>query len=518
MGYRRVKSELLWAIYTRSRAGASNRAIGRVLGLDKKTVNDYVTKMGDLELPEDLSYPEQLERLSQVVKRNDKPRPAHDIFLPLIDEIRYLLGGDKEKKIDPMKSKTAWEVISRRHELPGKTSYESFKRFIRTHGLTTIPVPAVPRIETEPGEEVQIDYGRVGKKEYDKRYRVVNAYCGTLSASRLPYIQFCLHQDTVSFTQSTAAMFSFYGGVPKRINLDNLKSGVLSADIYDPILNRSFAELCEHYGVIADPARAGAPKDKGKIERLVPVARELYRRLNALYPDASLDELNRHALIWCRDEYGKRKHGTTGIPPIIVFEEIEKACLIPLPAAPFIPARWLTAKVHPDQFIQAKGTYYGLPAQYIGRQVVIRITPSLVTIYYEHTVVRQYPTSNKRRVYLPEDFPAYAQPFKPGSYAAFLVKKAYGISAQAGSYIQSIIESGGNLSLRRAQGCLALIEKHRCDRGLSHVLGMAHAERIAIPDRLRVLFEAEAAQNVLPFVISETGRAMTRGADYYTGP
>jgi len=69
-------------------------------------------------------------------------------------------------------------------------------------------------------------------------------------------------------------MFSFYGGVTERIDLDNLKAGILHADIYDPTLNRTFAELCEHYGVLADPARIASPKDKGKVERFVQVARE----------------------------------------------------------------------------------------------------------------------------------------------------------------------------------------------------------------------------------------------------
>jgi hypothetical protein len=80
-----------------------------------------------------------------------------------------------------------------------------------------------------------------------------------------------------------------------------------------------------------------------------------------------------------------------------------------------------------------------------------------------------------------------------------------------------MLESGGNLALRRAQGCLSIIAKHAGDRGLSHVLGLAIAQRIHSPDRLRILFEADAAQNLIAFPISETGRAMTRGADYYVG-
>jgi hypothetical protein len=80
-----------------------------------------------------------------------------------------------------------------------------------------------------------------------------------------------------------------------------------------------------------------------------------------------------------------------------------------------------------------------------------------------------------------------------------------------------MLESGGNLALRRAQGCLAVIEKHKADRGLSHVIGQAISLRIHSPEPLRRLLEEEATQRLIAFPLSQTGKAMTRNADYYTG-
>lgn len=313
-------------------------------------------------------------------------------------------------------------------------------------------------------------------------------------------------------------MFSFFGGSTRRINLDNLKSGVIKADYYDPTINRTFGELCDHYQVIADPARVTSPKDKGKIERLVPSARELWKRLNALYPDASLDEINEHALTWCRDEYGRMPHGTTRFRPTEALETIERPALRALPAEPYVPASWSTTVVHPDQFITHKGKQYGLPAQYIGKRVAVRATETLVTIFFDHVKVRTYVIPEGRRAYLKDDFPAYAQPFVPGSYAEWLIAKANAVSAQAGQYIRAMIESGGNLALRRAQGCLELIELNKNLPGLSHVLGQAIAQRVYVPKRLRILFDIEANQNLLPFPVSEMGKAMTRDASYYARP
>jgi hypothetical protein len=172
--------------------------------------------------------------------------------------------------------------------------------------------------------------------------------------------------------------------------------------------------------------------------------------------------------------------------------------------------------VHPDQFIQSQGKYYGMPAAYIGKQVAVRATPTLVSIYWNHETIRQYPTSNQRRHYLPADFQAYAQPFEPNSFVAFLGSQASAYGPQAAELIAAILESGGNVAIRCAQGCLSLIRAHRNDPGLSHVLGTAIAQKVRIPDRLRILFDAETAQYVLP--LSDTGKAMARTADYYTGP
>jgi transposase len=517
MGYRRVNAETLHSIFQRLRAGDSRRSIAAALGLDKKTVNQYVARIEEVVVPHGLGYQETLVLLSSLLSENRKPKPAHTALEPWETEIRSLIGGSKEEHRDPMKAKTAWQVISRRHELDGKTSYETFKRFVRDRGVAAPPWEAVARLESEPGEETQIDYGKMGTRQVETRRRVVYAFCGKLCASRLPYIQYCTSQDAFSFALSFSTMLGFYGGSTKRVNLDNLKSGVITPDIYDPTINRTFAEACEHYGVLVDPARVASPKQKGKVERMVPDARELYKRLDALYPQATLEELNEHARLWCLQEYGGKKHGTTGVPPRHAFEEIEKPLLRPLPDQPFVPATWRTAKVHPDQFIQSGGKYYGLPASYIGKQVEVRITSSLVTIHYHYKVVRTYPVSAKRRMYLREDFPEYAQPFVPGSYASFLCAKAQRLGSQVEGYIRSMLESGGNLALRRAQGCLAVIEKHKADCGLSHVIGQAIALRLHSPEALRRLLEEDATQRLIAFPLSYTGKAMTRSAEYYTG-
>ena len=125
---------------------------------------------------------------------------------------------------------------------------------------------------TPPGEVAEIDYGRVGLwfDRLAQRQRIVNGFIMTLPSSRHVFVDPVLSCDQRSWVASHVAAFEFFGGVPAVLRLDNLKTGVLRPDIYDPQLNRAHGEMAEHFGVLLDPCRAGKPKDKPRDERTSP--------------------------------------------------------------------------------------------------------------------------------------------------------------------------------------------------------------------------------------------------------
>ena len=173
--------------------------------------------------------------------------------------------------------------------------------------------------------------------------------------------------------------------------------------------------------------------------------------------------------------------------------------------------------MHPDQFITVQKKLYGLPATLIGKRVDVRSTNDFVEIFFENKAVRRYTVPTKGRAYLREDFPDYGQPFVPGAYASSLIIRAGNYGPQVATYIRLMLEDGGNLAIRRAQGCLGIIEKYQYIPGLSHVIGQATAGGEFIPARLKLLFETESHQNTIPFPISAAGKAMSRDAGYYSG-
>jgi transposase len=174
------------------------------------------------------------------------------------------------------------------------------------------------RIDTPPGEEAQVDFGYAGLM-YDpqtQKKRRTWAFIMTLSASRHKFVRFVFRQDTNNWLDCHERAFSFYGGIPRRIILDNLKSGVMKPDIYDPTINRAYADMERHYGFVADPAKIKTPEHKGKVERAVPVVR---KHLLAGRTFNDITEANDRALHWCREEIGMEIHGTTKKRPYPTF-------------------------------------------------------------------------------------------------------------------------------------------------------------------------------------------------------
>jgi Bacterial regulatory proteins, tetR family len=147
-----------------------------------------------------------------------------------------------------------------------------------------------------------------------------------------------------------------------------LKTGVDKPDLYDPKINRSYAELAAHYGTLVDPARAY--KDKPQVEHPMPYVRDSFWRGRAF---DSLPRMRAAALVWCVDVAGARAcRPLDGAAPAAVFDTMERDALAPLPTAPFVLATWSSARVGPDIHATVAGTLYSVPWRHIGDRLDVR--------------------------------------------------------------------------------------------------------------------------------------------------
>src|SRR5271157_356332 len=350
--------------------GMKIQHISRSLGLDRKTVRKYLGMARSLGITQGGALPDEQElagKLKGLVKARDiaYDAPALDLVARYKDDIEKLL---EDKNIT---AKQVWRLLKETHGIT--VGYSTVKRYLRSafsFGRTKTTV----RMETPPGEEAQVDFGYAGLM-YDpatERKRRTWAFIMTLSASRHKFVRFVFGQDIAMWLDCHERAFQWFMGVPQRIILDNLKSGVLKADIYDPTVNRAYADMERFFGFVADPAKVRMAQHKGKVERAVPTVRK-HLLAGRIFKD--INEANERALHWCRDEIGMELHGTTKKKPYLAFLAEEKALLAPLPSLPFERPLWKQCTVHPDHHIVFDKSYYSLPTRFIGRKEAAEFGP-----------------------------------------------------------------------------------------------------------------------------------------------
>ncbi|MGW7467045.1 hypothetical protein ACWGJT_20690 [Streptomyces xantholiticus] len=163
--------------------------------------------------------------------------------------------------------------------------------------------------------------------------------------------------DQHAWTLVHAEAFRYFGGVPRRLVPDNLKTGVDKPDLYDPKINRSYAELASYYGTLVNPARASKPKDKPRVERPMPYVLDSFWSGRTC---TSLEHMQAEALLWAMNVSGQRQcRPLGGAKPLSVFEAVEAQALLPMPEGPFVLARWSKATVGPDIHIKVGRTLLG---------------------------------------------------------------------------------------------------------------------------------------------------------------
>jgi transposase len=342
-----------------------------------------------------------------------------------------------------------------------KVSNRSINRYIKK-AFPKMPKSTI-HIKTEPGQEGQVDFGYIGKiQDSNGKSRKLYVFVMTLSHSRYRYVEFSFSQGQVSWAQLHINSFNFFGGVPRRIVLDNLKSGVIKPDIYDPILNETYSELSRFYGFTIDPAKVYKPEHKGKVERSIRIVRE---QLIAGKSYQNITEVNNEALWWCKNEISHRVCSTTGSKPIDSFLSEEKKCLIQTPSGVFDMPIWTVCMVQKDHHFVTRGNFYSVPTKYIGEELSIRIGLKTVSAYYKHQIIKTHPRNYGHGQWVTDekDYPKSALYYLENNPDKCLeVAKSVGNATH--QIIAKTLEPGGRTGLRKAQAILRLSDAYGRDR------------------------------------------------------
>lgn len=146
-------------------------------------------------------------------------------------------------------------------------AYSTVRDYIRK--LKDDPQKAYMVIDTLPGEESQVGFGYIGTLNLSNKRKKAWVFVMTLSYSRYMFVEIVFDQSVKTFIQCHVDAFRYFGGVPETVKIDNLKAGIIEANFFEPVVQRTYASFAAHYGFWAQPTRAYTSTDKGKVEKAV---------------------------------------------------------------------------------------------------------------------------------------------------------------------------------------------------------------------------------------------------------
>ena len=334
------------------------------------------------------------------------------------------------------------------------------------------------RLDHKPAEKIQIDFcdGVFITDPVTGNKTLTQFFLGVLPFSSYVFGEFVLDQKLATFIGVQSRMFAYFGGVTPYVVVDNLKSGVHRADLYDPDVNATYCDFANHTGFAVLPARPRKPRDKGSGETHIGVVQrgffqEVRNRVFYSLPDLNqalrqyLERLNLEVM----KDYGVSRSERF---------EVEKKLLKALPPSPFELSEWRQAKVHPDCHVQVEKNFYSVPFIYVGHKVRVRLTEKIVEVFSEDS----QPLTAHTRLRATGQFSTYDfhYPEKKLSVARFEVRHAQNQAKQIGPHVEQLVEQLFSTShplrhLRRVQGILRLAKRypitpealdHACQRAL----------------------------------------------------
>jgi transposase len=206
-------------------------------------------------------------------------------------------------------------------------------------------------------------------------------FVGVLGASGLIYAQATRSQELPAWVDAHIHMLEYFQGSAAIWVPDNLKSGVTTANRYEPEINRTYAELARHYDAVVIPARVATPTDKPKVEVSVQIAQRWVLaalRHRTFFTLADLNAAIRERV----DAINDRPMKITGVSRRALFEQLDRPALKPLPRGRYELAEWKPCRVNIDYHVEVDHNFYSVPYQLVHARVEARVTQTTVEVFF----------------------------------------------------------------------------------------------------------------------------------------
>ena len=457
MANKQIDMRKIKRIFKLHTSGVSKRRISQQLGISRNTVAKYIDFFKRYRLTAYEVEKMTLEELHGLFKADQRPKSPK-----LVELQRYFPYFDKEIRKTGVTRQLLWEEYYAKH--PDGFRLSQFKYWYAEWQKETSPVM---RMEHKAGDKLFIDF--TGKKltivDRDTgELKELEVFVCILGSSQYTYVEACASQKLEDFIRCTENALWFYGGVPRALVPDNLKSAVTKSSRYEPKVNEVFADFAEHYETAVLPTRTYRPRDKAIVENAV---RIIYTRVFAplrnetFHSVADINTAIRELLEKHNDmsfrgrEYSRRS----------LFLEVESRELMPLPEKRYEIKRYAQATVHKNShiYLGRDKHYYSVPYRHIGKQVKLVYTDSMVEVYHKHERLAVHQRNRKRYGYttLAGHMPSHHRFVSEWSSERF-ISWAGNIGESCQGYIMAILDKKQHpeQSYKSCLGVLHLAKKY----------------------------------------------------------
>jgi len=444
-----LRMEKKQQIQALTQLGWTDRAISRETGIYRGTVTKYRKLFQNQpEVPIDLT-PDDSENQPKVpADLPPLPQTNSAQIHPYREKIRTWIRQH-------LTAQRIYQDLVEEHGYTG--SYDAVKRYARklrkkgVRGFTD-------RLEHVPGREAQVDFGKATCRiRFGDKWKRVWFFKMTLPCSKHAYEELVERQDLETFLRCHERAFTFFGGVPEIVTIDNLKAGVIKASIFDPILNETYLKFASHWGFAANPCMPFRPEHKGVVERDVS-----YTKHNALDGRTfdSLAEANAYLRHWNKRWARTRIHGTTRCQVWKLFCDIERDRLRPAAEQPFVFFTVCSRKVDVNGCVEVKRGFYRVPPRLVGETVVVHYNREYVRIYSEGQLAIAHMRLERSGAVsdAPECLPKWKHP-NLESQERYYCRQAQGISPALRKLVYDILCTDDPLAIRRVRGILSVSKK-----------------------------------------------------------
>ena len=385
---------------------------------------------------------------------------------------------------------------------------------------------ATLHIHHKPGDRMEVDWAGDTSCIQDNisgKQIPVYVFVAVLPYSGYAYAEGFFSQNLENWILAHVHAYEFFQGATRILTPDNLKTGVQKADWYSPVINKTYNEMAEYYGTAVIPTGVRKPREKAMVERTVGMLSTWITAALRGRQFFSLFDLNQ-AMGRKLQEFNQKPFQKRAGCRESAFAE-ERPFLIPLPGKPFELSTWKIATVQINYHIAADKMYYSVPYEYIKYKVDVRLTASMVEVFYQNTRIASH-----RRLYgHPGQYSTVIEhmPEKHRQYTQWNAERFFRWAADIGPCTQEAVKkiiASRKVEEQSYKTCIALLKladtysvarlEAACNKALSYAVTPSFR---SIRTILKTGSDKHQPETATSKNDNSTAYAFIRGAAYYGG-